>query len=145
MAEYSKGLYNTGIRTCNEAVVTTAYILTVQLSWGYSHILAIQVCAAGNGMVFKPFQSRIGSSNHRKLVWYRVPFNGIVGKKLKSKTLSIFSLVQGNKINKIGQVKGRTFANPAAHPHPNYTRVPPGPTLNMSIINTWFFLVPTAG
>ena len=55
MAEYSKGLYNTGIRTCNEAVVTTAYILTVQLSWGYSHILAIQVCAAGNGMVFKPF------------------------------------------------------------------------------------------
>ena len=34
MAEYSKGLYNTGIRTCNEAVVTTAYILTVQLSWG---------------------------------------------------------------------------------------------------------------
>ena len=23
--------------------------------WGYSHILAVRVCAAGKGMVFKPF------------------------------------------------------------------------------------------
>ena len=46
---------------------------------GYSHILAIRVYAAGEGMVFKPFGlvkgmvfkpfwSGIGSSNHRKLV-----------------------------------------------------------------------------
>ena len=46
----------------------------------YSHILAIRVCAAGEGMVFKlfglvkgvvffqPFGLVRGSSNHRKLV-----------------------------------------------------------------------------
>ena len=29
------------------------------------------------------------------------------------------------KFAKFGLVKGRTFANPAAHPHPNYMRVSP--------------------
>ena len=31
-----------------------------------------------------------------------------------------------SKFAKFGLVKGRTFANPAAHPYPNYTGVPPG-------------------
>ena len=37
----------------------------------YSHILAICVCAAGKGMVFKGIWSGIGSSNHRKN-WSRI-------------------------------------------------------------------------
>ena len=37
------------------------------------------------------------------LVWYRV-----------------------TKFAKFGPVEGRTFANPAVHPHPNYMGVPPG-------------------
>ena len=35
---------------------------------GYSHILAVRVCAAGKGMVFKPLSLVLGSTNHRKLV-----------------------------------------------------------------------------
>ena len=42
------------------------------------------------GYGFQAKWSGIGSSNHRKLVYYRVPFNGIAHKRLKS---SIFSLV----------------------------------------------------
>ena len=45
---------------------------------GYSHILAVRVCTAEEGMVFKPFGlvkgmvfqaiwSGIGSSNHKKI------------------------------------------------------------------------------
>ena len=32
----------------------------------------------------------IGSSNHRKLVYYRVPFNGIAHKRLKSRIIEHF-------------------------------------------------------
>ena len=32
----------------------------------------------------------LGSRNHRKLVWYRDPFNGITHKTLKSRTIEQF-------------------------------------------------------
>ena len=35
---------------------------------GYSHMLAVRVCAAGKGMVCQAIYSGIGASNHRKLV-----------------------------------------------------------------------------
>ena len=34
---------------------------------------------------------------------------------------------QGSTYTRKNTVKGRTFANPAAHPHPNYMGVPPSP------------------
>ena len=43
---------------------------------------------------------RVWFSSH--LVWYRV-----------------------TKLAKFGLVNGRTFVNPASHPHPNYMGVPP--------------------
>ena len=84
---------------------------------GYSHILAIRVCAAGERIVFNPFGlvkclviienwSSIGSrltGSLTFLVWYKV-----------------------TKFAKIGLLKGGTFTNPAAHPHPNYMGVLPG-------------------
>ena len=80
---------------------------------GYSHILAIQECATGKGTWFSSHLAGMGSSNHRKLVLYRVPFNGITHKRYR--------------VTKFSLVKGRTFENPAAHPHPNYMGVPPPP------------------
>ena len=35
--------------------------------------------------------------------------------------------MEGRKVGKFGLVKGGTFANPVAHPHPNYMGVPPDP------------------
>ena len=43
---------------------------------GYSHILAIRVCAALDRVWFQAIYSGIGTSNHRKLVKIRVPFKG---------------------------------------------------------------------
>ena len=46
--------------------------------------------------------------------------------QLNQEQLSIFSLVyRVTKFAKFGLVKGRTFAKPAAHPHPNCMGVPP--------------------
>ena len=78
---------------------------------------------------FQAIWSGLGSSNHRKLVWYRVPFNGIAHKRLKSKTVEHFCShwYRVTKFAKFILVKGRTFAYLAAHPHPNYMRIlPPG-------------------
>ena len=73
---------------------------------------------------FRAIWSGIGSSNHRKLVKYRVPSNEITHKRLKSRTYGAFLVT---KFAKIGVVKGRIFTNPVAHPHPNCMRVPPPP------------------
>ena len=42
------------------------------------------------GYGFHGIWSGIGSTNHRKLVYYRVPFNGIAHKRLKSRTIEHF-------------------------------------------------------
>ena len=42
------------------------------------------------GYGFQAIWSGIGSSNHKKLVKYRVPFNGIAHKRLKSRTIEHF-------------------------------------------------------
>ena len=63
------------------------------------------------------------------LVWYKVPFNRIAHKIPKSRTISRAFLVwyRVTIFAKFGLVKGRTFANPMAHHHLNYMRVPPSP------------------
>ena len=77
------------------------------------------------GYGFQAIWSGIGSSNYRKLVKYRVPFNGIVNKRLKSSAIEHNFLVwyRVTKSAKFGPVKGRTFTNPVAHPQPNYMGV----------------------
>ena len=42
------------------------------------------------GYGFHAIWSGIGSTNHRKLVYYRAPFNGIAHKRLKSRTIEHF-------------------------------------------------------
>ena len=47
--------------------------------------------------------------------------------KMEIKTNSAFLLrYRVTKFTKLSLVKGRTFANPEAHPYPNYMSVPPG-------------------
>ena len=78
------------------------------------------------GYGFQAIWSGIGSSNYRKLVYYRIPFNGIAHKRLKSRTTEHFLVwYRVTEFAKFGLVKGRTFANPVAHPHPNYMGVRP--------------------
>ena len=69
---------------------------------GYSHILAVRVCAAGEGIAFKPF--------------------GLV----KGMVFKPFAVVKGMVFKPFGLVKGRTFANPAAHPTQTIWEYPPG-------------------
>ena len=94
--------------TCPIACAPAEYHTQQPGGGGYSHILAIRVCTAGEGMVFKPFGlvkgmvfmpfgRGIGFSNHRKLVLYRVPFNGIAHKRLKSRTNEHFWSGRGSQ------------------------------------------------
>ena len=76
---------------------------------GYSHILAIRVCAAGEGMVFKPF--------------------GLV----KGMVFKPFAVVKGMVFKPFGLVKGRTFANPAAPPTQTIWEYPPPPQAMKSL------------
>ena len=46
---------------------------------------------------------------------------------VKGTVFKPFGLVKGMVSKPFGLVKDRTFANPAAHPHPNYSKVPPPP------------------
>ena len=72
-------------------------------------------------------------SNHRKLVWNRVLLNWITHKILKSRTIEHYiSLYRVTKCANLVWQRGRTFANPAAHPHPNYMGVPPPPPPGVS-------------
>ena len=60
-----------------------------QAIWsGIGH--GFQAIWSGKGYGFQAIWSGIGSSNHRNLVWYRVPFNGIAHKRLKSRTIEHF-------------------------------------------------------
>ena len=49
---------------------------------------------------------------------------GDLGKLWVSEFLSLWNGV--TVFAKFSLVKGRTFANPAVHPHPNYMGIPPG-------------------
>ena len=47
--------YQTTYFVCEENLHTAELAGPGDKSWGYSHILAIRICADGKGMVFKPF------------------------------------------------------------------------------------------
>ena len=79
----------------------------------------------GKGYDFQAIYSGIGSSNSRKLVWNKVPFNGIAN--CNSKRMKGSSGIGSLKFAKFTLVEGSIFVNPAAHPHPNYIGVPPPP------------------
>ena len=108
-------------------ILTIIFTETALGAWGeggYSHILAIWVCAAGKGIIFKPsHQSRIGPC----LTGLLSEQKEIVIKDWNQERFSVFHTGIGsqNLQNLLWLVKGRTFANPAAHPHPNYMGVPP--------------------
>ena len=57
---------------------------------GYSQVLAIRVCAAGKGMVFKPFSMVLGLVIIENWSSIGSRFNGIVHKRLKSRTVEHF-------------------------------------------------------
>ena len=60
-----------------------------------------QTIWSGNGYGFQAIWSGIGSRNHKKLVWYRVPFTGLLTKDRNQEQLRIFGQVEGHKICKI--------------------------------------------
>ena len=70
-------------------------------------------------MVFKPFT--LGYS--LVIIENRVPFNRIT--KWTKIVITKIERVLWYRVTKFTLVKGRTFANTVAHPHPNYMGVPP--------------------
>ena len=56
----------------------------------------------------------------------------------------LFAAGEGMVSKPFGLVKGTTFANPAAHPHPNYMGVPPGQASHSFFISSVSVAVITA-
>ena len=75
-------------RRLTRTLHSLTYSACLSRGGGVLHILAIRVYATGKG--FQAIWSGIGSGYHRKLVWYRVSFNGIAHKRLKSRTIEHF-------------------------------------------------------
>ena len=78
-------------------------------------------------MVFKPIGLVYGLVIIKNWSNIGSRLTGLLTEDRNQEQLSIFSLVWGLRFAKYSLVKGRTFANPAVHPYPNYMEeYPPG-------------------
>ena len=121
--------------------------------FGYSPCIGNRGMCRWRGHGFQAIWSGIGSSNHRKLVYesycsqtqpppymlHRAIWQGIwllsipsenptKYRSQKTEIKNSWAFLVWYRVTtcaKFGLLKGRTFVNPAAHPHPNYIGVPP--------------------
>ena len=99
----------------------------IHLRGGYSHTVCILAMCPWKGYGFQAiYQGQVIIENWSRIESHLKGSLHVSGQKLYKQKIERVLWYSVTKFANFTLVKGRTFANPAAHPHPNYMGVPPG-------------------